>query len=197
MTRMMVSATLSLMLLASLAAVAADDSEMADEERVVLKVGDRAPDVTLPKPDRPAGSAETVKLSEYQGKKNVLLAFYPKAFTPGCTKQLCGYRDNFKRFESAETMVFAISKDVQQESDRFRAQHQLPFAVVGDTNQDIINAYGVPIKQFKDQEFSSRSVVLIDRQGIIRYIDLEYDIDKDRFILFHWLTKLAKDERPQ
>src|SRR5690606_30497293 len=114
-----------LLTLASIVARPAEAEEADDPANEKLKVGDEAPDFAFPDPENPD---KTVKLSELKGKKNVVLAFYPKAFTGGCTKQLCGYRDDFSKFEAADTMVVAVSADDQDESTRFKKEHKMPFS---------------------------------------------------------------------
>lgn len=157
---------------------------------MTLKVGDKAPDFEFPKPGRAADSKETVKLSDILKDKHLLLAFYPKTFTGGCTKQLCGYRDDFKKFEEAGVDVLAVSADKQEDSDRFRAEYEMPFRVVGDAKHEIINAYGVPLKG----EYAQRSVVLIDKRGFVRYVDWEYKIGEDEKPLFDAINALKNDE---
>jgi peroxiredoxin Q/BCP len=134
---------------------------------VTLKVGDKAPDFVV---------AKDLKIADFQGKKNVLVAFFPKAFTPGCTKQLCGYRDDIGRFQGANTEIVAVSADAQSESDRFKAEEKYPFNVVGDPETKIIGEYGVPLKEVMGKKVATRSVFLVDKQGIIRYIDMSYDV---------------------
>ncbi len=137
-----------------------------------LALGDAAPDFALP------GNVPWV--SSFEGEKNVLLAFYPKAFTPGCTKQMCGYRDTFAEFESLETEVIAVSNDNQEKAGEFKQKHGLPFLVVGDPDHAIIDAYGVPLMNMVGMELAKRSVVLIDKKGKVRHIDWEYAIGNDR-----------------
>lgn len=155
-----------------------------------VKVGDAAPDFAMPKPDRKGGSTETVKLSELKGKKNVLLAFYPKAFTGGCTKQLCGYRDDFDKFKTADVEVVAVSTDKQEESTRFKGEYSMPFIVLGDPDRKIIEAYGVPVMARGDAQYAQRSIVLIDKEGKVSYIDQDYKIGEDEKPLFEAIDKL-------
>jgi peroxiredoxin Q/BCP len=174
---------------------AAQDKDAAKEAKnMTIAVGDSAPDFELPKPGAAEGSKETVKLSDLKGEKNVLLAFYPKAFTGGCTKQLCGYRDDFSQFESADTVVVAISTDEQAESDRFKKEHQMPFVVLGDPDHSVIDAYGIPMKDYNGQKFVQRAVVLVDKDGIVRHVDLEYSIDQDKQPLYDAIAKLAEEQ---
>jgi peroxiredoxin Q/BCP len=183
---------------AALAAVACLSPAVAQEktegqENEQLKVGDAAPDFAWPKPDRAEGSDDTVSLKDLKGEKNVLIAFYPKAFTGGCTKQLCGYRDDFSRFESADTEIVAVSVDEQAESDRFRTEMKMPFVVLGDPGHRVIDAYGVPLKDYGGNTYAQRAVVLVDKEGTVRYIDMDYQIGKDEEPLFAALRELGAD----
>jgi thioredoxin-dependent peroxiredoxin len=136
-----------------------------------------------------------LKLSDLKGKKNVLVAFYPKAFTPGCTAEMCGFRDDFARFQSADTEVVAVSVDVQSESDRFRKEKQLQFHVVGDPEKKIVNAYGVPLFEVPEiGTLAKRSVFLVDKKGKIRYIDPAYDVKAGKDALYGAIEKVKRDE---
>lgn len=149
------------------------------------RVGKAAPNVTFP--------ALGKKLSDFRGKKNVVLAFYPKAFTGGCTKQLCGYRDDYAKFRDANTEVIAISLDEQAESDRFKAHHEMPFAVIGDSNKAIAKAFAVPLKTNKSGgQVAQRSIFVINKKGVVTHIDLEYSISNDLAGLYGQMDALAK-----
>lgn len=156
-----------------------------------LKVGDPAPDFSFPKPDRPEGSNETIKLSDLKGKKNVLVAFYPKAFTSGCTTQMCGYRDDIATFRDHDTEIVAVSLDEQPESDKFRKEHGMPFAVLGDHEGAVVKAYGIPLLDMGGKTLAKRSVVLVDKEGVVRYIDTDYDIAKDKEPLYAQVAQLS------
>jgi len=155
-----------------------------------LKAGDAAPDFAVPEqkavPDAPK------KLSDLQGKKNVLIAFYPKADTPGCTKQLCGYRDEIQTFQSANTEVIAVSVDQQMDSEKFQDKNKFPFALVGDPQHKIIEAYGVPMKDVGGNKFAQRSVFLVDKEGKVRYIDIDYRIAEDKDAIFAQMKALEE-----
>lgn len=170
-------------------------SRPADSEpaRATLAVGDKAPDFSLPLPETQGGEAgQTVTLKDYLGKKNLLLAFYPKANTPGCTTQMCGYRDDWSTFEDNETAVIAISTDKQTSSDKFKEKYSLPMLVLGDPEREIIDAYGVKMnKLFKSAQ---RSVVLIDKQGVVRYVNYNYKIKDDKETLYQKIKEVT-DER--
>lgn len=159
------------------------------EEEMKLQVGDKAPDFTIPDGAASDQIGDAKKLSDLQGK-NVVLAFYPKAFTPGCTSQMCGYRDEFSMFKSNDTVVLAISVDQQAESNRFKQEHNLPFAVLGDPNKEIIKKYGVEILSRNNFEYAKRTTFLIDGEGTIRYIDWDYHYNNGKEPLFAAIQKL-------
>jgi thioredoxin-dependent peroxiredoxin len=132
-----------------------------------LAVGDIAPDFSLE-----ADNGNTVTLSELKGKK-VLLYFYPKDNTPGCTKEACDFRDNFNRFIQQGTLVFGISKDSAKTHSKFKEKHQLPFPLLVDKDGDVCAAYGVINKKslFGNTFLGiQRSTFLIDENGKISAI---------------------------
>ncbi len=176
--------------LALAAAVLTAGSVMAQDE-AKLKVGDAAPDFNIPEGVAKDQIGDAKKLSELKGK-NVVLAFYPKAFTPGCTSQLCGYRDDFSTFKSTNTVVLAISVDEQAESNRFKDEHKLPFAVVGDPKHEIIAKYGVELKKRGEFEYANRTTFLVDKDGKLAYIDWNYDFAKGKDPLVAAIKELEK-----
>ncbi len=153
------------------------------------KVGDAAPDFAIPDGVAKDQIGAAKNLSDLKGKK-VVLAFFPKAFTPGCTSQLCGYRDDFSSFKDANTVVIAISVDEQAESTRFRDENKLPFAVVGDPTHAIIKKYGVELQKRGELEIAKRTTFLIDEKGTIAYIDWNYDWAKGKEPLMAEIKKL-------
>lgn len=153
------------------------------------KVGDAAPDFAIPAGVAKDQIGEAKNLSDLKGKK-VVLAFYPKAFTPGCTSQLCGYRDDFSSFKDSNTVVLAISTDEQAESTRFKDENKLPFAVVGDPTHAIIKKYGVELQKRGELEIAKRTTFLIDDAGKIAYIDWNYDWAKGKDPLMAEIKKL-------
>lgn len=183
-------------ILASFLIAAAPFAVWADESdsSAKLKVGDAAPDFDVP--EQKGVTDAPKKLSDLKGKKNVLIAFYPKADTPGCTKQLCEYRDDTGIIASANTQVIAISIDQQMDSEKFQDKYKLPFPVVGDPQRKIIEAYGVPLKDVGGNKFAQRSVFLVDKEGKIRYIDIDYRIAEDKNTLYAQMKALegAKTE---
>lgn len=102
----------------------------------MLNSGEKAPDFTLPDAD-----GNMVTLSHFIGK-TVILYFYPKDDTPGCTKEACGFRDNYNRFLEKGAVVIGISKDKPASHAKFKAKYQLPFYLLSDESTDILQAYG-------------------------------------------------------
>jgi len=127
---------------------------------MTLQVGDVAPDFELP-----ASGNRTVKLSDFRGKKNVLLAFYPFAFSPVCSLQLPGLQQSLGEFEKLNTTVLGISVDSKHSSAAFAEHLHLDFPLVSDFNKDVTAAYGV----LREGGFAERALFVIDRGGIIAY----------------------------
>ncbi len=134
---------------------------------MTLKIGDQAPDFTLL-----SETEKSITLSELHGKK-VVLFFYPKDLTPGCTKEACDFRDHFSVFKKKDVLIFGISKDKAKTHLTFKQKHQLPFTLLVDDNADICEAYGVINKKSlfgKTFLGIQRSTFLIDEKGLIRAI---------------------------
>ena len=102
-----------------------------------LKTGDAAPDFTTT-----TDEGKTVKLSDYQGKR-VVLYFYPKDDTPGCTTQACGFRDHYVEIEEKNAVVLGVSPDNAQSHQKFKTKFNLPFTLLVDEDHAIAEAYGV------------------------------------------------------
>ncbi|MBI1774614.1 MAG: thioredoxin-dependent thiol peroxidase [Proteobacteria bacterium] len=132
-----------------------------------LKLGDKAPDFTLPA----AGGGE-VKLSALKGKK-VIVYFYPRDDTPGCTKEACGFRDNRPNFSKAKAEVIGISKDSVASHDKFKKKYELPFTLASDPETKVIERYGAWVeKSMYGRKYMGidRSTILIDEKGVVRAI---------------------------
>ena len=130
----------------------------------VPAVGSPAPDFTLP-----STSGQDVTLSSLRGK-NVLLAFFPLAFTSTCTQELCDMRDDWDQFASANTVVVPISVDSTATLGEFKHKHDMKADMASDFKRDISRKYGV---LNEDRFFSNRAYFLIDRQGIVRWAHVE------------------------
>jgi len=134
---------------------------------MTLKIGDQAPDFTLP-----TDTNDTLTLSKLRGKK-VVLYFYPKDNTPGCTKEACDFRDQFSQFKKNGVEVFGISKDSAKAHTKFKDKYALPFTLLVDENADVCEAYGVINKKSmfgKTFLGIQRSTFLIDEKGTLRAI---------------------------
>lgn len=134
---------------------------------MTLQIGDKAPDFTLP-----ADDGSMIKLSALRGKK-VLLYFYPKDNTPGCTKEACDIRDQFSDFKKRKVEVFGVSKDSIARHAKFKEKYTLPFTLLEDKNADVCEAYGVINKKSlfgKTFLGIQRSTFLIDETGKIQQI---------------------------
>jgi peroxiredoxin Q/BCP len=102
-----------------------------------LKVGDTAPDFSAP-----SSGGTTVHLKEAVGKTPIVVYFYPKDDTPGCTKEACGLRDNFAAFRALNATIYGISYDSVDSHKEFAKKHQLPFLLLSDTDKRIAKSYG-------------------------------------------------------
>ena len=114
-----------------------------------------------------------VALKDYKGKKNVVLYFYPKASTPGCTVQACGIRDTRADFEALDTVVLGISPDSPAKLQKFIDKYDLNFDLLADEDHAVAEKYGVwGLKKFMGREFMGilRTSFLIDKQGKLMHV---------------------------
>ena len=150
-----------------------------------LSTGDIAPDFTL---NDQNGTSHT--LSAYQGKW-VLLYFYPKDSTPGCTTEACTIRDSFEDFRKYNCVVLGVSTDPEKSHKKFQEKYKLPFTLLADTEKIVVNAYGVwAPKKFMGREFlgTRRMSFLIDPHGKIRKV---YETVKPALHASEVLTELS------
>jgi len=127
------------------------------------KIGNMAPAFTLLDQD-----GNKVSLKDFRGKKNVVLYFYPKAMTPGCTTQACGIRDNKKAFEQRNTVVLGVSPDAVERLPRFIEKQGLNFTLLSDEDHAIADKYGCwGLKKFMGKEFMGliRTTFIIGENG--------------------------------
>jgi len=132
-----------------------------------LKEGQKAPDFTLP-----GDGGKEISLSAYKGKK-VLLYFYPKDDTSGCTAQACGFNDNIKSFEKLGVAIIGVSKDGVESHNKFKAKYGLSFPLASDKDGDVCERYGVWVEKSmygKKYMGIERTSVLIDEAGKIAKI---------------------------
>ena len=129
----------------------------------MLEIGTKAPDFSLPDQN---GIVHT--LSQYRGQR-VILYFYPKDMTGGCTSQACSFRDLYPQFREKGAAVLGVSKDTVESHKRFEEKHGLPFTLLSDTQLAVITAYDVlkPDKDGKPTKSLIRSTYLIDGEGVI------------------------------
>ncbi len=132
---------------------------MASMKRI--GVGDEAPDFT--KVDQ---KGETIQLSALRGEKVVVLYFYPKDDTPGCTAEACSFRDSYEDFVDLGAAVIGVSSDSENSHRAFAERHGLPFHLVSDGDGALRKAYGIP-KMFL---MPGRSTLVIDKEGVVRHV---------------------------
>jgi len=137
-----------------------------------LKEGQAAPDFTAADQD-----GNTVSLNQFKGKK-VVLYFYPKDDTPGCTAEACDFRDNYQGLIAKGIVVLGVSVDDEKSHQKFATKHSLPFTLIADTDKKIVEAYGVwGEKNMYGKKYmgTNRKTFLIDEEGNISHIISKVD----------------------
>ena len=132
-----------------------------------LKVGDKAP--AIRSKDQ---NGEEITLAQFKGKK-VVLYFYPKDNTPGCTKEACSFRDNHAILKKNGYVILGVSADTENAHQKFIAKYDLPFALISDTDHKVLKDYGVwGMKKFMGREFMGiiRTTFVINEKGVIERI---------------------------
>ena len=132
----------------------------------MVKEGNKAPDFSGKNQD-----GKPIKLSSFRGKKKVVLYFYPKDMTPGCTTEACDFRDQFKKFKN--TVILGISVDSPERHRKFIDKYNLPFELIADENKKICTKYGVwQEKKLYGKTFMGivRSTFIIDKAGTVKKI---------------------------
>ena len=140
---------------------------MAKAIELKLKEGDKAPAFTAA-----TGGGGKISLADYKGQ-NVILYFYPKDDTPGCTKEACAFRDHFADFKKKGAVVFGVSPDSVKSHDKFAEKFKLPFTLLADEGKQIVQAYGVwGEKSFMGRKYQGvfRVTFLIGPDGRIKKI---------------------------
>ena len=127
-----------------------------------IRAGDKAPDFTLP-----SQSGEQVRLYDRLGERVVVLYFYPRDDTRGCTAEACGFRDSFEAFTDAGAEVIGISSDSVDRHAAFAGKHKLPFTLLSDKGGQVRKSYGVPAVLGM---VPGRVTYVIDRQGAVRHV---------------------------
>jgi peroxiredoxin Q/BCP len=134
---------------------------------MALNIGDKIPDILGVNQD-----GETIKASDYAGQKLVLY-FYPKDSTPGCTAEACSFRDNFSKLRKSGYQILGVSVDDEKAHKKFIEKQQLPFPLIADTDKKLVEAFGVwGEKTFMGRKFMGtfRTTFLIDESGVIEQI---------------------------
>ncbi|MFM7880830.1 MAG: peroxiredoxin [Microcystis panniformis] len=127
-----------------------------------IKVGDRVPNFSLP-----SQTGTTVNISDLIGKKFLVIYFYPKDDTPGCTAESCAFRDSYEVFTDAGAEVIGISADSPQSHQQFAQKYNLPFTLLSDSDNRVRKLFGVPSTLFV---LPGRVTYIIDKEGIVRHI---------------------------
>jgi peroxiredoxin Q/BCP len=131
-------------------------------------IGSRAPSFSAPD-----GNGTTISLSGFRGKSTVVLYFYPKDNTSGCTREACGFRDSGEEFKTAGIQVIGVSPDSAASHRRFADKYELPFPLVADEDRQICESYGVwQEKSMYGRKYMgvARTTFVIDRQGKIAHV---------------------------
>jgi thioredoxin-dependent peroxiredoxin len=146
-----------------------------------LSIGNSAPDITLQDSD-----GNNYSLSDYKGKNPVVIYFYPKAATPGCTKQACGIRDSFSKFKENDIIILGISVDSKESIKEFINDHNLNFPLLSDEKKEVSKAYGV----LNTIGLDSRITFVINKEGNITDILKDVDVDTHATDVFNIAVKL-------
>ena len=133
----------------------------------MLKIGDKAPDFELRDTN-----GNLVRLSKLKGKE-IVLYFYPKDLTPGCTVEACNFRDDYDDYNKKGVLVFGVSLDNEEKHKKFTEKHDLPFPLLSDTEIKVSKAYGVyGEKSFLGKKYFgiNRTTFVIDKKGFIKHV---------------------------
>jgi glutaredoxin-dependent peroxiredoxin len=138
---------------------------------MAVQVGSKAPDFTLVNQDR-----ENVTLSQELAKSNVVLAFFPGAFSGTCTKEMCNFRDTMSNFKNVNAKVLGVSTDTFFALKAWDDQQKLGFPLLSDYNKEVINTYGVVNPDMIGlKNIAKRAVFAIDKRGVVRYSEVLED----------------------
>lgn len=133
------------------------------ESKRKIEVGSRVPDFSLYDQN-----GTLFQLAAHLGKQNLVIYFYPKDDTPGCTKEACTFRDMYEDFTQAGAEVIGISSDSRKSHSEFATKHKLPFSLLSDEGKEVRKRFGVPTNLFGF--LPGRVTYIIDKQGIVKYI---------------------------
>lgn len=135
---------------------------------MVIETGNKAPEFSLYSSDK-----SKIALNDFKGK-NVLLLFFPLAFTGTCTKELCGVRDNISLYNNSNAQVLGISVDSVYTLAKYKEEQHLNFPLLSDFNKEVSEMYGslYPVFGFEMKGVSKRSAFVIDKEGVVRYAEV-------------------------
>lgn len=153
----------------------------------MLQEKDIAPDFTLND-----STGQPVTLKDFRGKR-IVLYFYPKDDTPGCTKEACSFRDSIPRFTSADAVVLGVSADSEKSHAKFKEKYNLPFELLSDPDKKMINEYGVWKEKNNYGKKSmgiERTTFIIDENGRITKIFPKVKVDGHSEEVYNYLTKV-------
>ncbi len=154
----------------------------------MIKIGDKAPDFTLP-----SQLGDVVTLSEYFGKKNVVLYFYPQDESRGCTKEACSFRDNYDVFTTLGAEVLGVSSQSVESHKSFATHHGLPFVLLSDEKNEVRKLYGVPSTM---GIIPGRVTFIIDKKGLVRHIfSSQFQPEKHIEEALEVLRRLEEEEK--
>ena len=159
----------------------------------LLQVGSKAPDFKVT--DQ---KGKNVSLSDYKGKA-VVLYFYPKDDTPGCTQEACSFRDHFDEFKKAGAEIVGVSVDDEKSHEAFAGKYNLPFTLLADTGKQIVEAYGVwGEREFSGKKFmgTARATYLIDQTGNIAAVFPQVKPAEHAHEILDTLKGMGKENRP-
>lgn len=140
----------------------------------MLKAGDKAPDFALT-----SDTGEKISLKDFKGKK-VVLYFYPKDMTSGCTAEACDFRDNVKKFEKKNTVILGVSADNMESHQKFKDKYNLPFKLLSDENKKVLRDYNVwQEKSMYGKKYMGivRTTYVIDEKGKIEKVFDKVKVD--------------------
>lgn len=128
-----------------------------------LKKGDQIPNFELRNQDN-----QMINIQDFVGQQNLVIYFYPKDDTPGCTKQACKFRDDFEKFSELNALVFGISADSPESHMEFAKKHNLPFTLLSDSDNTVRKQFGVKANYLGI--IPGRVTFIVDRKGIIQHV---------------------------
>jgi thioredoxin-dependent peroxiredoxin len=130
-----------------------------------IEIGEKVPDFELR-----SSNSDLIKLSDFQGKKHIVLYFYPKDLTPGCTTEACDFRDSYKEFSNLDAVILGISPDEIELHQKFIDKYRLPFLLLADIDHKVADQYDVwKLKKNFGKEYMGieRSTFIIDKEGLL------------------------------